>query len=135
MKKIIISLLVIGLLGGIYAYMQYNKPHQNIEKANADAKIEATSLFDAYSKDEAAANQKYTGKIVEVTGKVKEVSKSADGTTKINLEVGDAMFGVSCTLDPKNSAATTLSAGNTTTLKGKCDGFNMDVQLSNCVVR
>jgi Tfp pilus assembly protein PilE len=131
MKKIIISLLVVAVLGGIVAYMQYNKPHQNIEKASAEAKIEATALFEAYTKDEATANQKYTGKIVEVSGKV----KAADGTTKINLEVGDAMFGVSCSLDPKNSAATTLIAGNTATLKGKCDGFNMDVQLSNCVIR
>jgi Tfp pilus assembly protein PilE len=135
MKKIIISLLVVAVLGGIVAYMQYNKPHQNIEKASAEAKIEATALFEAYTKDEATANQKYTGKIVEVSGKVKEVSKASDGTTKINLEVGDAMFGVSCSLDPKNSAATTLIAGNTATLKGKCDGFNMDVQLSNCVIR
>jgi hypothetical protein len=136
MKKIIISLLVIGILGGIYAYQQYNKPHLDVAKAASDAQIDATALFDAYSKDEAAANQKYTGKIVEVTGKVSEASKTPEGTVKVNLQAGgDGMFGVSCSLDPKNATATMPAAGATLTVKGNCDGFNMDVQLSNCVIK
>jgi hypothetical protein len=133
MKKIFLGLLLIAAIGSFIAYQQYNKPHQDIAKAQSDEKIDASALFTAYSQDEATANQKYTGKIVEVTGKIKEITKVADGSTKVNLEVGgDAMFGVSCSL--KNEA-TTLSVGNTTTIKGKCDGFNLDVQLSACVVK
>jgi tRNA_anti-like len=135
MKKIILVFLLIAAIGGVFAYMQYNKPHQNIEKASVDAQIEATALFDAYTKDEAAANQKYTGKIIEVTGKVKEVTKTPDGAAKVNLEAaGDAMFGVSCALDAKQ-VVPAFAIGQNVTMKGKCDGFNLDVQLSTCVVK
>jgi len=49
------------------------------------------------------------------------------------LETGQD-FGVYCTLDSlAQHPRTNFPAGETITLKGKCDGLNLDVQLSRCV--
>lgn len=135
MKKLLYLMLAAAVIGGAVGYYLWNKPHENMMTAKADATVDAATMFADFEKDEAAANAKYLGKTVAVTGKVKEASTGADGTTKINLEAGpEATFGVACTLDPLSKhARTTFAPGETVTLKGKCIGLNLDVQLDRCV--
>lgn len=135
MKKLLYLVLAAVVIGGAVGYYLWNKPHENMASAKAEATTDAAAIFAEFEKDEASANTKYLGKTVAVTGKVKEASTGADGTTKVNLEAGpEASFGVACTLDPLSKhARTTFAAGETITLKGKCIGLNLDVQLDRCV--
>ncbi len=69
MKKIIIGLLVLGLLGGIYVwFFVYNKPHKDIANAEADIKIEASVLSQEFKRNLDSAKLKYADKVIEITG-------------------------------------------------------------------
>jgi len=133
-KRILLLLLVLGVIGAAIGFAMWNKPHENMAKSEAEVTLNAASLYKKYNEDESAANALYLGKTIAVSGKVKEFSKS-DGSTppKILLETGDD-FGVICELDALTThVRTEFVVGETITLKGKCDGLNLDVQLSRCV--
>ena len=52
MKKALQIILALVVVGGIVAYMMYNKPHENIESASADLSISAEALFADFESDE-----------------------------------------------------------------------------------
>jgi hypothetical protein len=132
-KRILLLILGLGLIGAAVGYALWNKPHENMKSSKAETKIEASALFEAYNADENASNSKYLGKTIEVSGKVKEVSNAEGSPAKISLETGDE-FTVICELDALSQhARTDFPIGEMVTFKGKCDGLNLDVQLSRCV--
>lgn len=134
MKNFIISavlLLAVGL--GVAVYF-YNKPHQNMTKAEAAFSLPAEELFAAYEADETIANEKYLDQIIEVTGTVTNVTENEEGNLTLTLDGGSMMFGVICEMDTfSDQAAQTYEAGQTITLKGICTGMLMDVVLVRCV--
>jgi hypothetical protein len=133
MKRYLLPLLALGLIGATVGYTLWNKPHKNMENVRADLSIGAAELFNDFNTDENAANAKYLGKTIAVTGQVKEVTPGEDGPAKVSLETGSD-FGVLCELDPLTEhARTDFQPGETVTLKGDCAGFNFDVQMSRCV--
>jgi len=132
MKKILIGVLVLALAGGAYGYYLWNMPHENMDRAKADFSIDAAQLFSEYNTDQTAADAKYLDKTIAVKGKVKEVNKD-EGPVKIILDTGSD-FSVVCTLDELSKhPRTDFNVGETITFKGKCTGFNLDVQLERCV--
>ncbi len=132
-KRILLLLVGLGLIGIAVGYALWNKPHENMKSSKAEATLEAAALFKEYNADETASNAKYLGKTIAVTGKVKESAKAEGGPAKITLETGDE-FAVICELDALSQhARTDFPVGETVTFKGKCDGLNLDVQLSRCV--
>ena len=133
MKKILLFLLAAGLIGGAYGYYLWNKPHEDMGAAKAAVTLTAAQLLSEYTADETAANGKYLGQTIAVTGKVKE-STDEGGAVKIMLDAGDENFGVYCTLDSAfQHPRRAFPVGESVMLKGKCDGINLDVQLSRCV--
>ncbi len=132
MKKAILALLVIAIAGLAVGYYQWNKPKEDMASSKAEASLEANALLSEYTADENAANAKYLGKTIAVSGPVKETTVEG-GMVKVMLDTGQD-FGVYCTLDSlARHPRTDFPAGETITLKGKCDGLNLDVQLSRCV--
>ncbi|MDA7625705.1 OB-fold putative lipoprotein [bacterium] len=133
MKMTLRVILLLFLIGGIVAYIMYNKPHENIGKASVDLKITAEALFADFEADEMGANEKYLDKLIQVSGKVQDSSTDNNGITKIILESG-GMFGVVCQLDElTNHERTEFDIGSSVSFKGKCTGINMDVLLVRCV--
>ncbi len=133
MKKILIVTVILILGAGIFGYMQWNKPHQDIAGAKSDVTISATDLLAAFQSNEAEANTKYNDKIVEVTGSVRAANQT-DGKTSVSLETGDAMSGVICELDDLSTPKrTTFNPGEQVTFKCTCTGILMDVVLVRCV--
>lgn len=139
-KKTWITLaIIIGLAGlvgaGIGVYM-WNKPHSDIASLTPDHKMEAEELYRAYFKSEKEANDKYLKSVIEISGTIREISRSKDG--KINnilLGVKGQPGGIQCQLDPVSGAdEKQYERGAEVTLKGKCSGKTMlDVQLSRCI--
>jgi hypothetical protein len=135
-KKIPILLFALALIGGGIGFWMYNKPHQDLADSAADAQLSASELFASFEQDEAAANQQYLDKLIEVTGQVAEITPTDDGGAVVMLRGEADMFGVSCSFLPEESAAfQALEVGQTTTIRGLCSGYLMDVSLSRCIVR
>ncbi len=132
-KRILLLILGLGLIGAAIGFALWNKPHENMTNSKAAETVEAKALFQAYNADENAANVKYLGKTIAVIGTVKESSKPDGGPAKITLNTGDE-FSIICELDALSKhPRTDFTIGETVTFKGKCDGLNLDVQLSRCV--
>lgn len=133
MKRILYSVLALIIVGAGVGYYMWNKPHENMQTAKVDLAVDAVTLFNEFNTDETTATAKYLGKVVDVTGKVKETTKTEDGTVKVSLDSGSD-FGVFCELDPLSKhPRTDFPAGETVTMKGVCTGFSFDVQLTRCV--
>ena len=59
-----------------WAYHLYVKPHQSAAGESADFTIDADSLYQQYQTNEHLADQKYLGKVIEVSGKLSEIQRS-----------------------------------------------------------
>lgn len=133
MKRTLLVVLLLVLIGAFVGYKMYNKPHENIENATADLKISAEQLFTEFETDENAANEKYLDKLVQVSGTVQSADTDENGITKVILDSG-GMFGVVCQLDELSEhKRKDFSEGEQVNFKGKCTGINMDVLLVRCV--
>jgi hypothetical protein len=134
-SKLIIVLLLVGVIGGgAIAWYMYEKPVKGLENVQPDVSIDGAALFTEFETDEIAANEKYLGKIVEVTGIVRDKEVAETGNTII-LGTANEMFGINCGLHQSQQAAfDKLKAGDLVTLKGECAGYLMDVVFVRCVI-
>jgi hypothetical protein len=129
-KKIIIGILVLGIIGAFIAYKMYNKPHVNVEEASADISITADKILNDFSSDENSANLKYLDKIIEVKGVVSEINIEKG---IITIETNDDFGSVLCHLSEEASIKISgLQEGQIIVVKGICTGFLMDVILVKC---
>jgi hypothetical protein len=126
--------LVLGV-ALLMSHLMWNKPFSDPLTGDA-VKITAIRLFNDFSINEAAAQKEYaTGKSgenkVEVTGVIKNIGKNDAGETYYILKTDDDMFGVKCIMQPGSEIAN-ASVDDTITIRGFCDGFNMDVIVNRC---
>jgi hypothetical protein len=130
-KKILILLLVLAAGGGIYAYYLWNKQKKTAEDEKPVATLSADSLMSEFTTDETTAWNKYKGdKVIQVSGKITDVK--IDSVTTLLLETQDIMGVISCTFAIDQPI--TKKIGDNIELKGICAGFNMDVELRQCVL-
>ncbi len=130
-----ILLLILAAAGR--AFYLYNKPHQGTEGVRADWTLEADSLYSRYSTDEKTADAKYMGKVIEVIGKVAEIQRNGQSEIWI-LSPQAGGGGINCQMaaDEKGRGTNTaegVKAGDIVKVKGRCTGFLMDVNLSDCI--
>jgi len=132
-RNIFIGILVIGLIGAIYAYSEYTRGNPDLAGAKADISISASQLLGEYSKDEKSANAKYLNKITSVRGILKSIDKDHTGSISLSLDTGDPIAGVSCELDARHlTDADKVHAGDSVTVTGICTGMLTDVVLVRC---
>lgn len=128
-KKIALLIIITAaLVGGYLGYKRYTAGPEEISSAKA-LDVSAPKLLQDYTNAETEANKKYIGKIVAVTGEVKEVSKNQEGQTVITLKTEDPMNSINCTMEEQ---ITMPQPGTTITLKGLCTGYMMDVYITRC---
>lgn len=136
-KYIIIFVLFVSFLGAGIALKMFFKPHADINKLQAEYKVEANGLIGEFQKDENAATAKYSEKVLEISGKLVAKNKLPNGTDLLVLE--NEMEGISCQLDSSWTKANQpviqgLEIGNPVTVKGVCKGFLMEIKVSPAVV-
>jgi len=97
--------------------------------------VSASQLYADYEANGVAADEKYKGKVLLVTGKVNSIDRDIMETIYVTLQ-GDEYFGdVQCFFAEDHvSTASQLSKGQTVTVKGKCEGKLMNVMLKGCVI-
>jgi hypothetical protein len=122
------------LFGVAWAYHLYVKPHQSAAGESADFTIDSDSLYQQYQANEHAADQKYLGKVLEVSGKLSEIQHSGSSEIWIlSPQVGGG--GINCQLFAGTKPDPEPKSGDLVTVKGRCTGFLMDVNLADCVPR
>ncbi len=128
-KKIIITVLVLGIIGAFVAYKMYNKPHVNVSETKADITITADKILNDFSSDETIANSKYLEKIVKVKGEIANLKIEKEKGI-IALKTNDDFGSVICHLsEASTKIIENLKVGQTISIKGICTGFLMDVIL------
>jgi hypothetical protein len=136
MKKltIIFVLIIIGGLA-IYAYLEYNRKPANLINKKANLFIAANNLLQDFSVDENAANKKYLGKIIDVSGVVSASNQANDSTFNIILGNNADGNNVSCLMNIENiMEAKKQQIGDSIVVRGNCTGYLMDVELNQCVI-
>ena len=92
------------------------------------------NLYREFEAGESLANKKWVGKVIEITGTVSSVS-DAGNYISINLRATDDA-GINCSVLKKDLAAEDRpQTGTRVTIKGKCTGFLIDVNLVDCIIK
>ena len=131
MKKVILSLLVLGIAGAAIGYYMYTKPVAKMKSMSVDETVTAEQIFTAFEEDEMKANAKYLDKIVVVQGTVIKTSKDVEKAT-IFLDTGDMLANIMCQMEDIESGLP--SNGETVSIKGLCTGYLTDVILIKGII-
>ncbi len=128
-KLLILTVIILVLAGGGVGFYLFNKKVGGLEKVKADYYLTASMLYDAYETQEQEANAKYLDKILVVKGKVEKIEVD-ENYSSIILKADNAMTGgVNCSFKHKING---VNKGDVISIKGRCQGFLMDVVLTNC---
>ena len=125
-------LLCVAIVAG-YAFYVAGKPHTNVEHFKTDMRTSAEDLYKSYLSNEAEADKKYLNKVLEVTGLVSSFTNE-DGKHFLLLKTDD-YGGINCELiNAGQSQLSSITKNKTVVIKGRCSGFLMDVNLTDCVI-
>jgi len=131
--KIALAVVLIIAIGGILgALYLYNLKPKDLKTVKPDFVITAVELTAAFNEDGKAATDKYVNKVIEVSGGISSVIPGEKGAVNIQLESGNNVTSVICTMQSAGSNKP-FEPGKAITLRGICSGFLMDVLLNNCV--
>jgi hypothetical protein len=131
-RKIFIITIIVFLCFAGWVYHLFTQRRAGLNDVKADISLSAVELYNQYQSDETAANKKYLDKVVEVKGEVTDIQKT-DSTLSVELKGGD-LGGINCGLADIIDGKDLPKKGNTITVKGKCSGYLMDVNLVDCLI-
>lgn len=126
--------IVVGAicLGGIalFLFMQFGP-----KSAETPAiKITAESLYDEYDANEIAADQRYKGHVLEVSGTIHSIGKAGSPYVQLDRSGPWPNPAAICYFDSSNDAGLArLSKGDRIVIRGKCTGRSLaSVSLREC---
>jgi hypothetical protein len=132
-KVLFLAAGIVLLCFAAWAWYAYQKPHTDARDIAPSANVSAATLFNAYLSNETEADKQYTGKVISIKGTVNAVQKDST-TINILLSAGDkAPGGINCSF--YNAQSLKVPAINSPiTIKGRCTGFLLDVNVVDCVI-
>lgn len=140
MKKHLLSVFAVVIFAAMAIASNSTKDDEKkATESNAPPiEITAKNLASDYAANEVSADQKYKGKVLQVTGSVESINKDfTDGIYIVLTGTDDmGMDGIHCEFssDHANDAAA-LSKGQKITIKGIGNGYMMgSATLSGCTV-
>ena len=132
-RKLFFIGIVLCLVVAAAAFYWYQKPRASLTNIKPAYTLSAKDLYTAFQQDERKANELYLEKVVQVTGTVDNVQVT-DTTISLLLS-GEAMGGINCSVRKTDGGNETVPAkGAAATVKGRCVGFLMDVNLVDAVI-
>ena len=138
LKTFIYIILILGIGGGIYGYLEFNRTATSTENLRSEFNINVADLVAAYLQDETTANEKYLGKIISATGTVQFIEESVNGGITIILASADGSATINGLVEKgKEATFKDFQPGNEITLRGSVSGFDDlfgEVKLANCVL-
>lgn len=101
----------------------------------ASIKVDAKKLNADYEANEVSADQQYKGKIVEVSGTIKDIGKDILDDPYVSLESGNVIFTVQCMFDKSDSnQLASLTKAQKITLSGKVSGKLGNIIIKDCKI-
>jgi hypothetical protein len=97
--------------------------------------VDLVTLLSEYKGNEVRGDAEYKGKLIQVTGKVGAIKKDILDHMYVIVGTGKQFEipAVQCTLREENAgAATSLTKGQSITVRGEVHGLMMNVQLGDC---
>lgn len=140
MSKKLIWIFAILAIGGALAagawWYTFHKPALNVFDEKAVYNLSAADLLNQFTSNESQADSMYVGKVISVEGTIAAIN-TIESRVEVSLE--DEMMGVICLIDSayavkQISEIKALKSGDKVKMKGKCNGYLMDVRLDNCVI-
>ena len=113
---IVSGLIIIGTLIGFYLY---NKGPKDVEYASG-TKVAAPELYQAFISGGVSAKEKFTDKILEVSGQVIKIAQNQQNQAIIFLKTNQEGASINCTME---GAAENAKEGNNVSIKGICSGL------------
>jgi len=135
MKKIILSIIVLALIGaaGTYYYAFVYSKNRKFDMVNAEAMtIEANTLVKAFQENETEANKNYLDKVLMISGTISATDQTQTGERTLTLSSDDPFAGVMVTLD--STEASQVNMNDKVTVKGFCKGFLSDVVITCAIL-
>ncbi|MFC2151003.1 hypothetical protein ACFLSE_00625 [Bacteroidota bacterium] len=130
---LIVSAFIVLILFGLMV-QDIIKPVKDLVSINPDIEITVSQFFQEFSDNESLANAKYIDKIVEVSGKIKEVN-TLDNHLTLILSTDDPFSGISCSLaNDGDIQMDSLYKNKLVIVRGECSGKLIDVILINCII-
>jgi hypothetical protein len=112
-------------------------PDQDLRilEANPVDRLSVPVLWEDYQKDAAAADRRYRGQAIVVTGSPTEVGTGEPGRRFIRFAVADQKGAVRASLldDQAEAILTAAKEASRVTLKCFCEGLAGDIVLKSCV--
>lgn len=111
----------------------------SVADAPPELSVDAETLVNDYKANEVAADQKYKGKVIEISGTVDTIGKDIMDTIYVTLRVGDPDFPsitspqLFFSNEHENEAAA-LVKGEPLRAKCRCDGKFMNILLKGCEI-
>jgi hypothetical protein len=143
-RTIIILVIVVALLlSFIYGWNEYHRESKSLNSVEAAFSSDAAQLISEFESNDAAAEKKYLGKVLEVKGKVKQVEKDSDGNYTVVLGSASGMSAIRCSMDSTiNNELVNIQEGDEVAIKGNFTGYQKDetgllgsdIQLNRAVV-
>jgi hypothetical protein len=117
----LIGLAFVVLCGAAIGYYMYTKPSPKAADLKADFSLKAEDLTVSFQTDAQKANLNYSGKVIEVMGKLAEIKTDEKGLVTLVLD-GSPGTTVSCIFE--KPLTETLNKGDVISLKGFCAGWD-----------
>ncbi len=111
---------------GIFIALEVFRPPASAAGEEAAYILTAQELAAAYAVDEQAGNEKFLGKILQVSGEIHEIEGGTPLTVVLNGQ-GVTRVRVELQVDPNHLP----EAGSEVIVKGSCSGLLLDVVLNN----
>ena len=124
----ILFFLIIGL-----ASIEDEAPAINSETQPV-LSVNSKTLYKDYTNNEIAADDKYKGKVIQVSGTIRGIGNDIMDDAYITL-VGDDFFGDIQCFFPDKSSLINLNKGQKVTVVGYCTGLFVNIILQNCVIK
>lgn len=143
MKQLLKTGLILALIGAIAAALVWkfyvNKPHEDIEKATPAYSMTTNEIWEKYNTVLSVADSLYTGKVIELSGKLSRVDKTDSLIYAVFVMEADSMFGdksVRCEMLNKFAEETSKLAFDVPVkIKGFCTGYDQtDVKFNKCSI-
>ncbi len=148
----IVLLSIIGFVAlyiGLYTYSTSQQEDVTVSNDNISSsqeepqityiEVTAQKLWNDYEDNEIAADEKYTGEYIKITGIVSDInSKDILTSANVLLRVEDSLFGcVQCNFNSEESKVlANIKKGQKITITGICGGLELyNVVVGNCEVQ
>lgn len=116
-------------------YLDFAKEHypNNPYILKVDYELTANKLYTAYDQNEVAADEKYKGKKLGVTGVIGDIGKDVFDEPYVSLNIG-YLQNINCYFDEDNNKVISkLRKGQRVTIIGECEGKSItNVILKDC---